>query len=139
MGWNSPLLVTRQVHVTLAKVKLLGASSIYPQPLLPILSCPDLSSFAVTSVPAGRFAWVSGLQVPSQTQCGITRRAWHPGLMLRGRNTLTDKPLFIRAINNSHKNPLLSLLCSAKPCQWERRRHLFYGRLEAGFAFFWLT
>lgn len=59
MGWDSPLLVTRQVHVTLAKVKLLGASGICPQLLLPILSCPDLSSFAVTSVPAERFGWVS--------------------------------------------------------------------------------
>lgn len=54
MGRNSPLFVTRQVHVTLAKVKLLGASSICPQLLLSILSCPDLSFFAVTSVPAGR-------------------------------------------------------------------------------------
>lgn len=75
--------------------------------------------------------------IPKPT--GFTWRGWHPGLMLRGRNSLTDTPLFIQAINNSHKNPLLSLLCSAKPCQWERRRHLFYGRLEAGFAFFWLT
>lgn len=74
-----------------------------------------------------------------QSQCGITQWGWHPGLMLRGRNTLADTPLFIQAINNSHKNLLLSLLCSAKPCQWERRWHLFYRRLEAGFAFFWLT
>lgn len=66
-GLEQPIACHQADACDIGQGEAAGVSNICPQILLPTLSCPDLSFFAVTSVPAGRFAWVSCLQVPSQS------------------------------------------------------------------------